>query len=1075
MNDNNATPVKEFVWRRLHEGFTIAGHEVGGSAWIFILFVILTIGVVYVIWMYVRDGHSIGWFWSTFLAILRLGVYGIIATVFLLPAYQNWEESQQHSKVVVGVDVTGSMTKQDDPVVPGVDPKTRPTRGDKVIEFFGDPGSADGFFARMQKTNPVTLYRWGSMLDDDYRVVRENKVWTREMWENSKISGNAVEGQPLTRDFLTEFLKPDPKAIEVPEGASDEQRKAAQELREKLVRLTKSTNVGESALQVLSKEINNLPQGIVLFTDCHSTEGGPQAFKDLSDRARRAKVPVFVVIVGENRDETRIEIVDARGPDKVRPEDPFPVSVDLTGVGITPGREVTVYLDVFRPDQDPKKDTPFKTVEKRVPWKGAQLPRAQVEFPITPTDYGEVGVNVEVPMPSKPGEKPAEKTPPKAEEKSDKPEFKAGDWRFVVRVPRDEAELNNEKFHTRKEPVVVRVEKKPLRVLMFASAPLRDYQFIKTMLVREMDKKRLELSIFLQPLPGQSPRMGIVQDVPPDHLLKRFPDHMDDKKLNEEALYNLANYDVILAYDPDWTQLTKEQTTMVDRWVSQQGGGLVIVAGPIHTLELARAAAMLKSAGGDRDKLKTILAGNPDVDKLKPILDLYPVVLQDVRLQKERNSAIPAALNFVNATPEMEFLKLNEEDEKSTSLVDAWNEYFRGKADSNPTKRILRGFYGFYPVEKAKDTAITVATFKDDTSTDKTEPPYLVIMPNYGAGRLVWLGSGETWRLRQYREVWHERFWTKLARYAAAGSTGKTTRRIVPAMGSSFAAGQFVQAEAQFFGKDLKPLEQNVNPKPKLVLRPPVGVADIKTEYEMSPKSTGGGEWDGRFETRFLLRTPGQYGVDFTFNQADEPTVSQKIEIVEVDAETENTRPDLTAAYELASDAEPVLERIDDANKKAELRRALQRARSADPGAAGDKPAAGAADKEKLRLVFDLRGATLIPDCMKTVVNKQQSRGKVDDLWDEGLPLESVLYWSGWTTLGIAIAMALVALAFYATGRSPTGLLIGAGMVGLLAVAAFGGWLYVRGHPGLSFSIVLGAIVVLLSIEWLTRKLLRLA
>ena len=97
-------------------------------------------------------------------------------------------------------------------------------------------------------------------------------------------------------------------------------------------------------------------------------------------------------------------------------------------------------------------------------------------------------------------------------------------------MPRDAAELNNEKFHTR-EPVIVRVEKKALRVLMLASAPMRDYQFVKTMLVREMDKKRLELSIYLQPLPGQATRrMGIVQDVPPDHLLTRFPDHLDDKR-----------------------------------------------------------------------------------------------------------------------------------------------------------------------------------------------------------------------------------------------------------------------------------------------------------------------------------------------------------------------------------------------------------------------------------------------------------------------------------------------------------------------------------------------------------------
>jgi hypothetical protein len=1077
MNDSSPTSLKEFVLRRISEGLSLGGHEFSGNAWYLVLGVILTIGVVYVVWMYVRDGHSIGWFWGTFLALLRLSVYAIIAFVFLLPAFQNWEETRQQSKVVVAVDVTGSMGKRDDPVVPGVDAATRPTRSDKVIEFFGDPAAAEGFFARMQKTNPVTLYRWGSMLDEDFKVVRENKAWDRKEWEEGKTTGNRSEGRPVTRDLLAEFLKPDPKAIEAPEGASDEKRKDAQAEREKLERLVKSTNVGESILGVLSKEINNMPQGIVIFSDCRSTEGGSQAYKDLAERARRAKVPVFVVVVGENRDETKIDVVDTRGPDKVRPEDPFPVSVDVTGMGIAPGREVTVFLDVFRPGQDPKKDEPLKTIEKKVPWKGTQLPRAQVEFPITPAEYGEVGVNVEetpTPMPGKPGDKPAVKpaAPPKPEEKSDKPEFKVGDWHFVPRVPRDAAELNNEPFHTR-EPVVVRVEKKPLRVLVVASAPMRDYQFVRTMLVRELDKRRLELAIYLQPLPGQARRMGIVQDISPDRMLTKFPDRLDDKKLNEEAMYNLANYDVIVGFDPNWSDLTKEQTTMLDRWVSQQGGGLIIVAGPIHTLELARAAALLKAAGGDRAKLKDLLAANPELDKLKPILDLYPVVLQDIRLQKERNSAIPAGLNFVNATPEMEFLKLNEEEEKSSSsttkLIEAWTEFFRGpnaKADS----RLLRGFYGYYPVEKAKDTAITVASFKDDTNPDKTEPPYLVIMPNYGAGRLVWLGSGETWRLRQYREVWHERFWTKLVRYAAAGSTGKATRRIVPSVGSRFAAGSFIEVEAQFFGKDLLALPQNVSPKPKVVLRPPVGV-EVRTEYEMSPKSTGGGEWDGRFTTRFLLRSAGEYGMDIKFGDPDEPTVSLKIKVVETDAEMENTRPDLAAAFELASDAEPVLDRIDDPAKKAELRRALQRARSTDSG--GDK--AAGADKEKMRLVFDLRGAALIPDCMKTVVNKQESRGKVEDLWDVGLPLANVLYWFAWAMIGLAVVLGLVGLALYASGRQATGTLIGAGMLVVLGLVAFGGRLYLGAYPGITFSVVLGAVVILLSIEWLTRKLLRLA
>ncbi|HKI33648.1 MAG TPA: hypothetical protein VKA46_17470 [Gemmataceae bacterium] len=1056
MNEN-----REFVWRRLTEGFSVGGHEVQGRAWLIVLLAILSVGVVYVIWMYVRDGHSIGWFWGTFLAALRLAVYGTLAVVFLLPAYQNWEETRQQSKVVVTFDVTGSMGKQDDPVVPGLAPEKRPTRQDKVLAFLGEPSAPDGFFKRLQKTNPVTMYRWGAYLDDDYLVIRDGQLWDRKAWEEGMHDPGKqlAPGQVFAADTLSGFLKPDLKA-EPPEDANDEAKNAFRERKEKLERLVKSTNVGQSALDVLSKEINNMPQGIVIFTDCRSTEGGPQAFKDLAERAKRAKVPVFVVVVGEDRPETRIEVVDVRGPDKARPEDPFPIAVDITGVGLN-DRTITVSLDIFKPGTDPKKDQPFKTVEKQVTFKGTQLPRAQVEFPITPAEYGDIPTDE--PATTKPGEKPSEKPKP-PEEKSTKPEFKVGDWSFVPRVARDPAEINNEKFHT-KEPAIVKIEKKALRVLLFASAPLRDYQFVRTMLVRESDKKRLELSIYLQPLPGQARRNGIVQDVPPDRMLTRFPDKLDDKKQSEDEHYNLANYDVIVAFDPNWTELTKEQTALLDRWVSQQGGGLIVVGGPIHTVELALTAAHFKAAGGDRDKLKRLLADNAEVAKLKPILDLYPVVLKDIRLEKDRNTAIPAGLHFTNATPEMEFLKLDEEDEK-TSLLDAWTEFFRGKGATTDS-RLLRGFYGFYPVEKAKDTAITVATFKDETSTDKVEPPYLVIMPNYGAGRLVWLGSGETWRLRQYREVWHERFWTKLVRYASAGSTGKTTRRIIPAVGRQFAAGAFFDVPGQFFGKDLLPLGKDVHPKPKVILRPPVGVADVKTEFEMAPMATGGGDWDGRFSTRLLLKSPGEYGLTLKIDEPDGPTSDLKIKILETDTELENTRPDLAAAYELASDAEAVLERLDDSGKKLQLKQALQRFMVVEKGSGNEK--------ERLRLVFDLRSAALIPDCMKTLVNKQESRGKVDDIWDQGLPLANVLYWFSIVTGVIAGFLAVVALVLFAGGKQATGMLIGTAMVAALAVAALGGRFYLSAHPEITFSVVLGIVVGLLSVEWLTRKLLRLA
>src|SRR5262249_16790834 len=83
--------------------------------------------------------------------------------------------------------------------------------------------------------------------------------------------------------------------------------------------------------------------------------------------------------------------------------------------------------------------------------------------------------------------------------------------------------------------------------------------------------------------------------------------------------------------------------------------------------------------------------------------------------------------------------------------------------------------------------------------------------------------------------------------------------------------------------------------------------------------------------------------------------------------------------------------------------------------------------EEGLRLYFNLsdtEGIKLIPDCMKELFDKRRTRGKINDLWDDGLI------------------------------RIPPG--------------EAGEWVRV-------LSYVLLAVVGLLSVEWLARKLLRLA
>jgi hypothetical protein len=720
-------------------------------------------------------------------------------------------------------------------------------------------------------------------------------------------------------------------------------------------------------------------QGIIVVSDGRSTQYSDEAFAELKRRARRAKVPIFTVAVGDYRQLISIRINDLQTPEQARPDDRFPVRIEVDGDGL-PNREMSIELDVYNPKGEKK------TLQKPFTFNSGAggPPHAQIEFEI---DAAQLGV---VPEGGK------------------KPELEEGNWILQARVAKDKREIFIGKEHESTKQTV-RVIKKPLRVLLFAGAASHDYQFVRNMLVREVDQHRAELSICLQ-----VQRPGIVQDVPPDRLLKQFPNRLgeDSQEKAEDRYNNLSQYDLIIAFDPDWTQLEPEQIAALEKWVNQQAGGLILVAGPVNTYQLARLSTR---------------------DKVRPILDMFPVVLQDSRLQGlgiERPTTDPWRLNFPGATAELEFLKLEEDTKEPLS---GWEEFFTGKPRAEVTREtpVIRGFYSYYPVEKEKPSATVVATFSDPRAKLKDgtkEQPYIATMP-YGSGKVVYIGSGETYRLRQFREVYHERFWTKLARYAGSGNLTRLSRHGVLVMGREFVAGRYVNVEAQLFGRDLQPLAQQLRPRVQFKAPPGVTLPAI----EMVKKATTD-DWKGWFQAQFRATAPGEYRLELQVPESGD-LLSHKFTIKEANPEMDNSRPDFGQLYQLASPVdEEVLPRIDRKDEQELLRalegtaaRLLQRVDEKD--ANEKKPSRtevpdiieSVTDTRQVpRLFFDLNSAKLIPKCMVTDSKVQRSRGPIKDLWDQPL-------------------------------------------------------LTLSSDPKIQLAAVLLAVVCLLSIEWLTRKLLKLA
>src|SRR5262249_33003263 len=93
------------------------------------------------------------------------------------------------------------------------------------------------------------------------------------------------------------------------------------------------------------REWKGMVEGMVVFAGGRRTGGWAQAFKDLQERAKAARIPIFVVGVGSDRPQVKIEIVDLRVPQQVQPEDRFRAVVEVRGDGL-PEKQVDVALEL---------------------------------------------------------------------------------------------------------------------------------------------------------------------------------------------------------------------------------------------------------------------------------------------------------------------------------------------------------------------------------------------------------------------------------------------------------------------------------------------------------------------------------------------------------------------------------------------------------------------------------------------------------------------------------------------------------------------------------------------------------
>ncbi len=989
----------------------------GNAAWLAVTAGLLLLALATVYTLYARDRRAVGWK-AVPLALLRTGVFCLLAWAFLLPAVQVWEQTEKRSKVVIALDVSPSVAQTSDDVAAVASGRPAKTRLQGVIDFLTD--EQVGFLAKILDQNPVTVYRFGGRLDDDPAVLTADApAWTPADWQawatydfkphvtrnlsaagRDRVSQSPAwrPGEPGTAEWAIAWAKL-PVEEYAPADLTADDKAALADAHgklEKRVDVARSvlagTNVPEALAAVAGREFDNLVQGVIVFSDGRSTAGSESGLRTLKERAAKKKVPVFTVAVGEAREVVRIAVTDVQAPDVVPPGEEFKVVVEADGVGL-PDATVPVTLGLYLPGRNPKTDKPdFDLPAVELKFQGDPVPpHGQAEFLVDPaklpealTEFGPAG-------------SPAAK----------RRQLKQGAWQAVARVARDKRELTGEPEHVG-PPRVIDVLDRPTRILLFAGGPTREYQTLRTLLVRETAQKRAELSICLQSEGGREG--SAVQDVPAERLLSKFPTRYDTRAGQakpEERFYNLNEYDLVVAFDPDWSELSADQISALQTWVDNGGGGFIYVAGPLNTFQLARA----------------------DADgRLKPLLDLLPVVPDDVILIKTR--PIPRTPRRLTLRPSAEYDVLRLDDDPADDPAAGWEPFFSGDAKlspGTPSRELTspkRGFYSYYPLKATKPGATTLASFLDVTDAGEPDPKPWLVTTQPAAGRTVFLGAGETWLFRAFEKDYFDRFWVKLTRFAAAGrkTSGTTRGRVL--VGKEHPSGSQVRVQVKLLGPNGKPYPVDAA-APKFRIEQFNTANDKEKEhgpFELRAR-TGGAGFDGYYAGQVLAdpaRFPAgdrRYRVVVDVPDSPGDTLAGEFTLKKSDPELDNTRPDFAALEQLAGTVGEVSARVTDPAVLARLQ--------------GDER-----DPTKARLAFklgDTARLALIPACLDANRTVDDVRGPVRDLWDGPaevkLPLLPTLHIVRFDLFGTPVEI---------------------------------GWLLV-------------AVVTLLGLEWLARKLMRLA
>jgi hypothetical protein len=255
----------------------------------------------------------------------------------------------------------------------------------------------------------------------------------------------------------------------------------------------------------------------------------------------------------------------------------------------------------------------------------------------------------------------------------------------------------------------VRVVRQSIRVLLLAGYPSFEVQFLRNALLRDT---RLEFSTWLQ-----SASEGY------EHSATRRPLRRPPASQQE-----LDYFDAVILIDPDMRALGPAWPEMLTRFVGEAGGGLIYVAGEIHSPSLFHAE-------GDR------------IDN--SWLKILPVVCE-------------AGLYRTAAEVRLSSRETYHMELTPAGLADPIFRFVPDTARNREILASLPGMYWYFPVTRAKPAATVLAQHGDPRMRNQHGRHVLMATQLYGPGRTVFIGFDSSYRWRYIDEGLFDGFWARL-------------------------------------------------------------------------------------------------------------------------------------------------------------------------------------------------------------------------------------------------------------------------------------------------------------------------